>query len=200
MTILESASGDEARSVVGDDRLSGPLATLLRRPAVVHPVGYVTIGRIGETAADGAWWVALAPGGRLSARTAISCVVKPRCGDLVQLYHTPAGNWILAILERREGGCDLVLDFGEASVRLQAHDVRMQARDRLTLEAARFASRAEVVTQAAGERHACVSGTDATHAGNTFVHTERHMGLHANSAVVTSASLLKVDAGQIHMG
>ncbi|TCW77481.1 type VI secretion protein [Burkholderia sp. SRS-46] len=199
MTIPQSPDVSETRA--RDSGLQEPMPTLLKRQVAAGPVGYVTIGRVGETALDGAWWVATEPGGepRL-ARTAVSCLVKPQPDDLVQLYLAAGGCWVLAILERRGDAASVALDFGKASVLLQAHDVRVQAHDRLDLEAAHIASRAEVVTQAAAERHAHVSGTDAMHAGNTFIHTERHLGVHAQSAVVTADALLKMDAGQIHMG
>lgn len=170
------------------------------RPEPVAAVGFTTVGRVSSMAPDGACWVDAEPGDVLLTRVAVSCIVKPQTGDLVQLYRTSNGCWVLAILERRDDGKDVELDFGASSVLLQAHDVRLEARDRLTLEAAHLASRAAVVTQAAAERQTHVSGTDSTHAGNAFVHAERHLGLHAKSAIVKSESLLKIDAGQIHMG
>ncbi|AGK49990.1 hypothetical protein BTI_5356 [Burkholderia thailandensis MSMB121] len=162
----------------------------------------------GERTAADEWRVALRPGVVLRAKKAVSCVVAPRAGDLVQICREGERCWVLAVLER--GGAsdeandrtndEVTLDFGDAHVALRARDVRVEARDRLSLEAAQLASRAQVVTQAAAERQTHVSGTDATHAGSTVVHTERHMAMHAKSAAVTAASLLKIDAGQIHMG
>jgi len=204
MTAFQITNAGETRIKKNGKELSEPMATMLRRSGAVGSMGNFTIGHIGMVAADGAWWVATDSGGHVSARVAISCIVKPQLGDLVQMYRTALGSWILAILERRNEGSDvgseIVLDFGMAGVQLQARDVRVQAHEQLTLEAARFASRAEVVTQTASERHVRVSGTDATYAGNTFIHTERHLGLHATSAVLKAEALLKMDAGQIHMG
>ncbi|WP_437341072.1 DUF3540 domain-containing protein [Burkholderia lata] len=199
MTILQSPDVSEARA--RDSGLQDPVPTSLKRPVAAGPVGYMTIGRVSEPALDGTWWVTTEPGGapRL-ARTAVSCLVKPQPDDLVQLYLSTGDCWVLSILERRGDAASVALDFGKASVLLQARDVRVQAHDRLDLEAAHIASRAEVVTQAAAERHAHVSGTDAMHAGNTFIHTERHLSVHAQSAIVTADALLKMDAGQIHMG
>ncbi|AOJ83237.1 MULTISPECIES: DUF3540 domain-containing protein [Burkholderia] len=168
-----------------------------------------TLARIdGKRTAAGEWPVAVQPGVVLRARKAVSCVVAPEPGDLVQICREGEHCWVLAVLERGAAGGEkrgeknreVLLDFGDAHVALRARDVRVEARDRLSLEAAQLASRAQVVTQAAAERQTHVSGTDATHAGSTVVHTERHMAMHAKSAVVTAASLLKIDAGQIHMG
>ncbi len=199
MTIFQSPDANETRT--RDSGLQEPIPTLLKRQIAAGPVGNMTIGRVSESALDGAWWIATEPGGAARlARTAVSCLVQPQPDDLVQLFQAAGECWVLAILERRGDTASVALDFGTARVLLKAHDVRVQAHDRLDLEAAHLASRADVVTQAAAERHAHVSGTDATHAGNTFIHTERHLGVHAQSAVVTADALLKMDAGQIHMG
>ncbi|WP_126284132.1 DUF3540 domain-containing protein [Burkholderia stagnalis] len=203
MAIFETRPARKTRVENSDDDLSESMRALLQRAAVsaAEPSMRMTVGRVCAAAVDGAWRIAVEPdGAMLLARVAVSCVVQPQPDDLVQLYQAAGGCWVLAILERRGDAASVALDFGAASVSLHAHHVRVQARDRLDLEAAHLASRAEVVTQAASERQAHVSGTDATHAGNTFVHIERHMGLHAQSAVVTAEALLKMDAGQIHMG
>ncbi|KWO84582.1 hypothetical protein WM31_22940 [Burkholderia ubonensis] len=199
MTILQPADACEAR--IRDNGLREPMPAPLKRQVATGSVGYLTIGRVSESALDGVWWVATEPGGEMRlARTAVSCLVAPQPDDLVQLYQAAGDCWVLAVLERRGDAASVTIDFGTASVLLQAHDVRLQAHDRLDLEANHFVSRAEVVMQAAAERHAHVSGTDATHAGNTFMHTERHLGVHAQTTVVTAEALLKMDAGQIHMG
>jgi hypothetical protein len=165
------------------------------------PVGTMTLGRVTDAGpAAGDWRIALPSGAVLTAQTALSCLVQPQRDDLVQLYVDHGRCWVLAILERCTESQALTLDFGAAHVVVEAHDLRLHARDGMTLEAAHLASRADVITQAAAERQAHIGGTDATHAGNTLVHTERHMGLHAKSAVITSASLLKIDGGQIHLG
>ncbi|MDN7638807.1 DUF3540 domain-containing protein [Burkholderia cepacia] len=216
MTMIETQPARETRGHDGDSGLSAQMLALLMRagPAdVASPaasagqtvagdmtVGRMTVGRVCEAEAGGAWRVAASSGGTVLARAAVSCLVKPQPDDLVQLYQTPAGCWVLAILERRGDASAVALDFGGSSVRLLARNVYVQALDQLSLEGARLESRANVVTQAAAERHAHVSGTDATHAGNAFVHAERHLGVHAGSAVVTAQALLKMDAGQIHMG
>jgi Protein of unknown function (DUF3540) len=186
-----------------DGEMPEPMRALLKRAAAPFspgPAGRVSVGRVTGEETDGRWRIDVEPGGVLLARQAVSCVVRPQPDDLVQLYQAADGCWVLAILERRGDAADVVLDFGAAEVLLQAQDVRVQARDRLGLEAAQLSSRAEVITEAAAERHAHVSGTDATHAGNTFVHTEGHLGMHAQSAVMTAKALLKMDAGQIHVG
>ncbi|AOJ07428.1 DUF3540 domain-containing protein [Burkholderia mayonis] len=173
-----------------------------REPASSAPAAATTmLARVGEArTAAGEWLVTVRPGVVLRAKKAVSCVVAPHLGDLVQICRDGERCWVLAVLERDEASDEVTLDFGDAHVALRARDVRVEARDRLSLEAAQLASRAQVITQAAAERQTHVSGTDATHAGSTVVHTERHMAMHAKSAVVTAQSLLKIDAGQIHMG
>ncbi|WGS47485.1 DUF3540 domain-containing protein (plasmid) [Burkholderia sp. JSH-S8] len=200
MTVLQSnrASGT---SIYGNDAGSPePVAVLLKRPDTALSDGRMTIGRISAAATDGAWWVVVDSNNPVLTRVAVSCVIKPQRDDLVQLYWTPVGCWVMAILERSDETSDVVIDFGKDSVRLNAHDIHVQVSDRLNLEAVNLESRANVITQAAAERHAHVSGTDVTHARNTFIHTEMHMGLNAKSAALKSESLLKIDAGQIHMG
>ncbi|KVQ20004.1 DUF3540 domain-containing protein [Burkholderia ubonensis] len=200
MTVLQSNRTSATSTYGGDDGSSAPMAKLLKRPDAAMSDGRMTMGRIGAAATDGAWWVVMETNDPVLAHVAVSCVVKPRCGDLVQLYRAPVGCWVMAILERSDETSGVVLDFGQDSVRLQARDIHVQASDRLNLDAVIFESRANVITQAAKERHAHVGGTDVTHAGNTFIHTERHIGLNAKSAALKSESLLKIDAGQIHMG
>jgi hypothetical protein len=164
------------------------------------PVDGVVLARIEDGAGPDSWFARLPSGELVRARVAVSCLVRPLRGDLVQLSAHPAGSWVTAILERAAATQDLSLDFGNASVVLKARDLQLEAGDCLRLQAAHLENRANAVTTAAAERYASISGTDATHAGNTLLHTERHMGLHARSATITAESLLKVDAAQIHMG
>ncbi|WDD90516.1 DUF3540 domain-containing protein (plasmid) [Burkholderia sp. FERM BP-3421] len=201
--MIETRMVRERQVESSEDEMPEPMRTLLKRSAAPFSpgaAGRMSIGRVTGAESDGLWRIVVEPGCALYARAAVSCIVRPQADDLVQLYQAADGCWVLAILERRGDAADVVLDFGAAEVLLQAQDVRVQARDRLGLEAAQLSSRAEVITEAAAERHAHVSGTDATHAGNTFVHTEGHLGMHAQSAVVTAEALLKMDAGQIHVG
>ncbi|WP_059504788.1 DUF3540 domain-containing protein [Burkholderia territorii] len=200
MTVLQSNRTFATSTYGSDEGSSEPMAMLLKRPDAATLDGRLMMGRIGAAATDGAWWVVTESNDPVLAHVAVSCVVKPQGGDLVQIYRTPVGCWVMAILERSDETSSVVLDFGQNSVRLQARDIYVRAGDRLNLEAVNFESRANVITQAAAERHARVGGTDVTHAGNTFIYTERHIGLNAKSAALKSKSLLKIDAGQIHMG
>ncbi|SMG61227.1 DUF3540 domain-containing protein [Paraburkholderia susongensis] len=171
------------------------------RPASRPWPGQMPTGRVsGAEMANGQWPVAINAEGIYPASVAFSCVVQPQRGDLVKLCFDDRRCWILAILERSDALEALTLDFGARRVVLRAHDVRMEARNEVALDAAHIASRAEVITQVATERLTHVSGTDATHTGCMLSYAERHMGLHAKSATLTSSSLLKIDAGQIHMG
>ncbi|APA88728.1 DUF3540 domain-containing protein [Paraburkholderia sprentiae WSM5005] len=150
--------------------------------------------------ARGTWLVTIRPGMQLCAKPAVSCIVVPQPGDLVQICVDGERCWVLAVLERRDAGSELALDFGDAPVTLRAREMRVEVSDGLSFEAARLTSRAQLVTQAAAERQTRVSGTDTTHAGSTIVHNERHLAMHAKSAFVTASALMKIDAGQIHMG
>lgn len=170
-------------------------------PTLCDGPGHTTIGRVCVCAEDGVdWFVTIPSGAVLPAKVALSCVVRPQHGDLVQAYVVGNRCWLLAVLERNAGASELTLDLGSGHVRLQADNLHIEASGQLTLNARHFANRAEVMTQAASERQTHISGTDATHAGCTMMHTERHLGLHAKSAAVTASGLLKVDAAQIHMG
>ncbi len=203
MSLIETRVVRERPVESSEDEIPEPMRTLLKQSAgsfSTSAAGRMSVGRVTGTESDGLWRIVVEPGCALYARAALSCVVRPQPDDLVQLYQAAGGCWVLAVLERGGDTADVVLDFGAADVLLQGENVRVQAHDRLALEAAQLSSRAEVITEAAAERHAHVSGTDATHAGNTFVHTEHHLGMHAQSAVVTAEALLKMDAGQIHMG
>ncbi|UEP23065.1 DUF3540 domain-containing protein [Burkholderia ambifaria] len=220
MNMLEISTLSDAVTSVSEtdadtDASRAALAEIMRgarsgsADASPAPCAATLLARIeGEHTAAGEWRVALHPDVVLCAKKAVSCVVAPQAGDLVQICREGERCWVLAVLERDAAGDEangrttdeVTLDFGGAHVALRARDVRIEARDRLTLEAAQLASRAQVVTQAAAERQTHVRGTDATHAGSTLVHIEGHLAMHAKSAVVTAASLMKFDAGQIHMG
>lgn len=196
----------EAWSVTPTDARREALRVLLERaerlPDTAQlPTGSALLARIEDSAGQDSWLLRLLHSGELAqARVAVSCLVRPMRGDLVHLCIHPAGAWITAILERTAATQDVSLDFGNASVVLKARDVQLEASDRLRMQAAHQESRANTVTTTAAERYALVSGTDATHAGNTLLRTERHMGLHAGSTTLTAESLLKVDAAQIHLG
>ncbi|MGC0154640.1 DUF3540 domain-containing protein [Chromobacterium vaccinii] len=133
------------------------------------------------------------------ARTAYSCLIRPRQGDLVQLATAGENCWVLAILERPQAADVCELELGQASVRLHAGNLQLSVDGELRLDGRQLSSQAQSIATAAQERQTHISGTDAAHSGSLLLHVDRHMGLHANSAALSSASLLKLDAGQIHI-
>lgn len=148
---------------------------------------------------DGEWLVRLPTGALRQARAAFSCLVRPQRGDLVQLAASEEGCWVLAVLERPQPGGVCRLELGAASVQLHAAELHLCADGELSLNGQQLNSRAQAIATAAQERQTHIGGTDAAHCGSLLLHADRHMGLHAKSTALSSASLLKLDAGQIHV-
>jgi len=150
----EMQPGRETKVNERDKEISAPLLALFTR------TDHLTIGRVCGSEDHGVWRISALPGDTVLARVAVSCLVKPQLDDLVQLYQTARGCWVLAILERSGDAEAVVLDFGAASLRIQAHGMLLQASDRLDFEAVQIASRADVVTEVAAERYTHVRGTE----------------------------------------
>ncbi|WP_019103638.1 DUF3540 domain-containing protein [Chromobacterium haemolyticum] len=194
-----------------DDRAQQPQAALetdavlqwLSVPAPrakteARPLG-LRQGRV-ETTERGECRVLLASGAALDARIAFSCQPRPQRGDLVQLAASDEGCWVLAILERGEPMTYCVLDFGAASVQVHAGELHLLAEGELSLQGRQLNSQAEQIGTRAQERQTHISGSDLAQCGSRLLQVERHLGLHAASTALSSASLLKLDAGQIHLG
>jgi len=111
----EMQPGRETKVNERDKEISAPLLALFTR------TDHLTIGRVCGSEDHGVWRISALPGDTVLARVAVSCLVKPQLDDLVQLYQTARGCWVLAILERSGDAEAVVLDFGAASLRIQAH-------------------------------------------------------------------------------
>jgi hypothetical protein len=132
--------------------------------------------------------------GELKAvRRADSCLFDLQAGDLVQAVSAQGLIWVLAILQSTQVREEWVMNFGDRAMRMSANSIELETSGQMSL-------RAQVLKQFSVDRHSRIKNTDSIHAGNSLQHTERHMGLHAKSAMITASSLLKVDAAQIHMG
>lgn len=131
----------------------------------------------------------------LPVQVAASCLLKVHAGDWVHAVLARDEVWVLSVLTRAEAGNDAVheLDFGGSELHISANKIRISAVQHLDM-------RAPLLTQHAQNRQSQIDGTDSAHVGNSLVHADSHLSLHARSAMVTAASLLKVDAAQIHMG
>ena len=156
------------------------------------------VARVRACFADGRVELQLAEGCVRDAIAAVSCLVRPRIGDLVRALVAGDSAWVTVILERDP--CAAVeLDFGEASVMVSAGAIALESRTDLELSANKLTTRAEVSLNACGDRYSNVTGTDSTQANCTLVRTAGHMSLHAGNTSITAESLIKVDAGQVHM-
>jgi len=128
-------------------------------------------------------------------QVADSCLVQAQAGDWVHAVLACGVVWVLSVLKKHPAHRSAVraLNFGEAELHISAKKIRIAADQQLDLQA-------EFLTQSAQNRQSHIDGTDSAHVGNSIVHADSHLSLHARSAMVTAASLLKVDAAQIHMG
>ena len=133
-------------------------------------------------------------------KAALSCLIQPQAGDLVQVLQTQAQCWVLAVLERDTPQQALQLDFGTQAVSINAQQVSFNVAEQLQFKAEEIRAEANVLIQAAADRQSHISGTDTTYAGSVALKAERHLGIHAGMANLKAKSLLKIDAAQIHMG
>ena len=143
---------------------------------------------------DSSLWMDV-DGAIVPVQVAASCLLRVQAGDWVHAVLASDEVWVLSVLKRSTSGRDAVheLDFGESELHISAKKIRMSADQHLHINA-------PLLTQTAKNRQSQIEGTDSAHVGNCIVHADSHMSLHARSAMVTAASLLKVDAAQIHMG
>ena len=153
-----------------------------------------------EDGVTGTWRARIDDHSVIEARVALSCLVSPLADDLVQLHVDADRCWILAILERASDAAALKLDAGKRTLHLCANDVHVDAAVGVAMVAPRVAVQTTIVTLAAEQRDAQIRGIDALSTGSLRIHADRHLGLHAKSTSVTASALLKLDAGQIHMG
>jgi len=136
----------------------------------------------------------------VEARLAASCLIQAQEGDLVQAVVTHKGAWILNVLERAKPDTPLVMDFAAQTLQVHAQQLDVHTTSKLALTSKHLDMRASVMTQTADSRHSQVRGADSTRAGHSVMYTQGHLGMHAQSAVLTTDALLKIDAAQIHMG
>lgn len=186
-------AGNELRRIIQANAESLSFATSMQ-------AGQMTIGHIRHGDAANAEWVVDVMDATMRAKLAPSCLIRPEPGDLVQVFVMGSRCWLLAVLERNDPSCELVIDMGDACLQLRARQLHIVASDELAMRARSYSNRAEVIVQTASERQTHIGGTDATHAGCSMQYVERHIGMHAKNVVVTGSALLKMDAAQIHMG
>jgi len=152
-----------------------------------------TLVEIQDADATGLWMDV--GGEQIPAQVAASCLLRVEAGDWVHAVLAGGVIWVLSILKKNSASSPAVrhLDLGEAELHVSAKTIRMRADQQIGLHA-------PLLTQVATNRQSHIDGTDSARVGNSIVHAKSHLSLHARSAMVTAASLLKVDAAQIHMG
>jgi hypothetical protein len=139
-------------------------------------------------------------GGVYPVKIALSCLIQPQAGDLVQILQTHAQCWVLSVLERETPQQALQLDFGIHAVNINAQQMTFNVAGQLQFSAEEIKAEANVLIQNAADRQSHITGTDSTYAGSVVLKAERHLGIHAGMANLKAKSLLKIDAAQIHMG
>lgn len=134
-------------------------------------------------------------GESLPIRVAHSCLLRVEVGDWVQAVLADGMVWVLAVLTKHapQAGALRQIDFGDSELHITAKKISMTATQQVDIHA-------PLLTQAAKNRQSHIDGTDSARVGNNIVHADGHLSMHARSAMVTAASLLKIDAAQIHMG
>jgi hypothetical protein len=184
-------------------------------------------GRTAEVIAAGSEGVTVAfEGETLIVRRAVSCLVEPEPGDLVLLGGPPGRAYVLAVLERPDGGAlrlvaagDLALTAG-GRLALQGDEVVVKARTasvfsemlafsggrilatvaRAKLVANLVETMAERLMSRATRSHRFVEESDHLRARHVDYRAEKHLHMQAEAATVQGGVLVKVDAGQIHLG
>ncbi|WP_211470865.1 DUF3540 domain-containing protein [Collimonas humicola] len=133
-------------------------------------------------------------------RVALSCLIQPVAGDLVQIFFSKECYWILAVLERRDNSQGIHLNFEQHSVSLLAGQIELRSTSSMTLSSQELSLKANLLSQTLIERQTHISGSDTTHAGSVALYAQRHMGFYSKVTTFAAQSLLKIDGGQIHMG
>jgi hypothetical protein len=128
-------------------------------------------------------------------QVAVSCLMQVDAGDWVHAVYSDETVWVLSVLKKNDSSKVALqrLNFGEAELEICARKISIKADLQMDLQA-------PLIAQKAKNRKSHIEATDNTRVGNSLVHADGHMSLHARSAMVTAESLLKIDAAQIHMG
>ena len=133
-------------------------------------------------------------------RVALSCLIQPIAGDLVQIFFSKGCYWVLAVLERRDNSQGIHLNFEQHAVSLLAGKIELQSTSSMTLSSHELSLKANLLSQTLIERQTHISGSDTTHVGSVALYAQRHMGFYSKVTTFAAQSLLKIDGGQIHMG
>lgn len=204
MTTAEKASAVSVLSHLAMSHDAGSaldLERMVRRPRNSQPTNSAVTARmlVGAMMASqdtGQTSLCMDVDGELVAvQVAESCLLRVEVGDWVHAVLADGVVWVLAVLKKHALHASGVrqLDFGESELHISAQKICMTADKQIGIHA-------PLLTQAAKNRQSQIEGTDSARVGNSIIHADSHLSLHARSAMVTAASLLKVDAAQIHMG
>lgn len=159
----------------------------------------MVVARLGLELPGPAWRVLLGREERLVQRAA-SCLLLPGSGDLVQILMQGDSAWILAVLEQGQPQKQVVLDFGDAAVRMSAKQLDFVAEQRITHKAHELSSVSMAVREVTQEHCAYVKQACIVQAGSMHVDVDQHLRIHSSLATVMADALLKLDGAQIHMG
>lgn len=161
------------------------------------------------------------------ARRAASCLLEPQLGDRVWFVGEADEHFVIAVLERQQADAPTVLEVdGDLELRaggklaLQSEELSVQAkRGRVLLGALEsfvrsvqhsftqstvvgkvFELLVERLTQTSHTSVRTVAEVDHLNAGTIDYRAETLAHIHAENTSMSAAELVKVDAGQIHLG
>lgn len=191
----------------------------------LHPPAQAK-GEIVAIQDDGTMWVAI-HGRRWLAQRAASCLLAPEVGDVVLLFSVDRQLWLLAVLTRAHPAqaahihCDSDLHLSSAgTLQLQSPQFKLNAEqgtceiDELKyrgksvsawVNMGRFFGKQcesiwESVSQFSQRLLRKTAQCEQVRAGQLDVKTEDFTRLHAKNTFISSKTLTKMDAKQIHMG
>ncbi|WP_167387605.1 DUF3540 domain-containing protein [Paraburkholderia susongensis] len=180
---------------------------LIRRPASERLPDncsqnpHVVIGRLASaTSSTDAWLIELDDALRLPARKAVSCLIAPAQGDLVQATVHGSTCWITAVLERgTQAGAELLIDTANQTLTIRAQAFRVRAEEEIAYIGDSVKVKSLTLREEVEHRTSVVHGTSSTCARSVNIEALSHLALHAPMTTLTADSLVKVDAPQVHI-
>jgi hypothetical protein len=165
-------------------------------------------------------------GEELIARRAVSCLVEPEPGDVVLVGGPGTQPYVLAVLERPTGAALRLAAAGDVTLAaggrlaLQGDEVQVKARAvsvfagmlsvgggrilatvaKAKLVANLVETMADRLMSRATRSHRFVEESEHLRARHVDYRAEKHLHMQADAATVQGGVLVKVDAGQIHLG
>jgi hypothetical protein len=180
---------------------------LIRRPASSRLVDNapnsprIAVGRLtSTTSSTDTWLIELDGAQHLPARRAVSCLIAPAEGDLVQATVHGSICWITAVLERvTQDGAELLIDTPNQPLTIRAQSFRVTVEEEISYSGDSVKVKSLTLREEVEHRTSMVRGTSSSCARSVNIEALSHLALHGPMTTLTADSLVKVDAPQVHI-